>query len=363
MLTELKVSRNSLSRLAFAATPLFLALPLIAQTPERVTLTGPRVAIWDIVGNVTLAPASGRGVTVAVTRSGRDASKLEVAHGTLGGRETLRVIFPGDQIVFPSNSQMRGRWSSDLRVRDDGTFGGDNGDRWSDGHRVRVTNSGSGTEAAADLEIGVPAGQELNIYLAVGTITARNIDGKILLDTHAADVVATGMKGDLDIDTGSGDVRVDGMTGPLRVDVGSGSVDLANVSGGDLDVDAGSGDVHGTGIASTSLNIDTGSGEVELAGLVAQDVKVDVGSGDVTLSWTSDPGDVNIDSGSGQVRLALPAAAGATVDLESSSGDINSDFPISTTRIERDALRGSFGDGRGRIVVETGSGDVSILKR
>ena len=59
----------------------------------------------------------------------------------------------------------------------------------------------------------------------------------------------------------------------------------------------------------------------------------------------------------------MPAAAGATVDLESSSGDINSDFPVSTTRIERDALRGSFGDGRGRIVVETGSGDVSILKR
>jgi DUF4097 and DUF4098 domain-containing protein YvlB len=302
-------------------------------------------------------------VTVAVTRSGRDAAELEIAHGMIGGRETLRIIFPGDQIVYSTNTRMRGRWSSDLRVRDDGTFGGDNNSRRDEGRRVRVTSSGSGTEAAADLEIGVPAGQELSIYLAVGTITARNIDGKILLDTHAASVVATAMKGDLDIDTGSGDVRVDGMAGPLRVDVGSGSVDLANVSGGDLNVDTGSGDVHGTGITSTSLNIDAGSGEVELAGLVAQDVKVDVGSGDVTLAWTADPGDVNIDSGSGEVRLALPATSGASVDLESSSGNINSDFPISTTRIERDALRGSFGDGRGRIVVETGSGDVSLLKR
>ncbi|HEX7918269.1 MAG TPA: hypothetical protein VF454_02650, partial [Gemmatimonadales bacterium] len=192
--------------LAFAATPLFLALPLLAQTPERVTLTGARVAIWDVAGAITLAPASGRGVTVAVTRRGRDAGQLEIAQGTLGGRETLRVLFPGDQIVYP-NTQMRGRWSSDLRVRDDGTFGGDNNNgRWNEGRRVRVTNSGSGTEAAADLEIGVPAGQEINIYLAVGTITARNIDGKLLLDTHAADVVANGMKGDLDIDTGSGDV-------------------------------------------------------------------------------------------------------------------------------------------------------------
>ena len=57
------------------------------------------------------------------------------------------------------------------------------------------------------------------------------------------------------------------------------------------------------------------------------------------------------------------ASAGGTVDLQSSSGDIESAFEISTTRIERDTLRGTFGDGRGRIAVETGSGDVSLLKR
>ncbi|HVX87896.1 MAG TPA: DUF4097 family beta strand repeat-containing protein [Gemmatimonadales bacterium] len=357
------MSRNSFRTSLLTAAALAVAVPLSAQTPERVTLTGAQVAIWDIAGTVSLTPASGRAVTVAVTRRGRDAGQLQLAQGTIRGRETLRVIFPGDQVVYPTDSRMRSRWSSDLRVRDDGTFGGDNYRGRDDGRRVRVTSSGSGTEAAADLEIGVPAGQELAIYLAVGSVTARNIDGKILLDTHAAGVTATGMKGDLDIDTGSGDVSVNGMVGPLRVDVGSGSVDLADVSGGDLDVDAGSGDVRGTGVTSTALNIDTGSGDVELAGLVAQDVKVDVGSGDVTLAWTGDPGDVDIDSGSGEVRLTMPAASGATVDLESSSGDINSDFPISTTRIERDALRGSFGDGRGRIVVETGSGDVSILKR
>ena len=74
------------------------------------------------------------------------------------------------------------------------------------------------------------------------------------------------------------------------------------------------------------------------------------------LAWAADPGEVGIDSGSGEITLTFPSASGATVDLESSSGDISSDFEITTTRIERDTLRGTFGDGKGRIAVETGSG-------
>ena len=72
---------------------------------------------------------------------------------------------------------------------------------------------------------------------------------------------------------------------------------------------------------------------------------------------------MEIGSGSGEITLTLPHASGAIVDLKSSSGDITSDFEITTTRIERDTLRGTFGDGKGRIAVETGSGDVRLVKR
>jgi lia operon protein LiaG len=361
------VSRNYfhpivLSALAAVAAPALL----IAQT-ERVSLAGGRAAIWNIAGMVNLTPGSGRAVEVTVTKRGPDAGRLEVARGPIGGRETLRIIYPGDDIVYRDRDrEMHGdRWRTEFRVREDGTFGGDNHDRrrGESGRRVRVTSSGSGTEASADLEITVPAGTELSIFLAVGEITARNVDGKILLDTHGANVSATGMKGDLDIDTGSGDVRVDGMTGPLRVDVGSGDVTLSSVSGASLDIDTGSGEVRGTGVASGVLRIDTGSGDVELDGLTAQDVNVDVGSGNVELGWTTDPGDLTVDSGSGDVVLTIPANSGATVDFESSSGDVDSDFPIQTTRVQRDALRGTFGDGKGRLAVESGSGSLKLVRR
>lgn len=369
---EPKVSRKRISRIALSLITLLSAASLLsAQTPERVTLTGSRVGIWNIAGNISVGAGTGRAVEVSVTRRGPDAAKLTLAHGPIGGRETLRVLYPDGDIVarirYADRTQNSdgGNWRTDLTVRDDGTFGGDDyrrhGER--DGHRVRVSTSGSGTEAYADLDVQVPAGQELSIFLAVGQITARNVNGKILLDTHGADVTASAMKGDLDIDAGSGDVEVRGMEGPLTIDVGSGDLTLSDVKGPTLDLDTGSGDVLGTGLAADILKVDTGSGDVQLDGLIAQDVKIDVGSGDVTLSWTIDPGDVDIDSGSGEIRLTLPANSGGTVDLESSSGDIESAFDITTTHIEHDALRGTFGDGKGRIGVETGSGDIHLIKR
>lgn len=342
-----------------------LTLPALhAQTPEHVALTGTRVGIWNVAGKITISANTGRAVDVTVTRHGSDASQLQVAHGTLNGRETLRVIYPGDAVVYNDPLAGRGRWRTEFDMNEDGTFGGDSDDHWGrGGHRMRVSGSGSGLDASADLDIKVPAGQEIKIILAVGEMSARNVDGKISLDTHGADVTASTMKGSLDIDTGSGDVRVDGMDGTLNVDVGSGDVTLSNVRGDDLEVATGSGEVRGTGIGSGTLKIDTGSGGVSLDGLVAQEAAVDVGSGDVDLTWTTDPGSIDIDSGSGEVRIGLPANSGATVDLESSSGDINSDFEIRTNHIERDALRGAFGDGKGIVKVETGSGDITVVKR
>ena len=338
---------------------------LFAQTPERVTLTGSRVGIWNIAGNVSVGASTGRAVEVSVTRRGPDGAKLTLAHGPIGGRETLRVIYPGDEIVYTDRTQTGGRWSTELRVQDNGTFGGDDYVRGRDDHgrRVRVASSGDGTEASADLDVQVPAGQELSIFLAVGQVTARNVNGKILLDTHGADITASAMKGDLSVDAGSGDVQVNGMDGPLTIDVGSGDLTLSDVRGTTLDLDTGSGDVRGTGMVADVLKVDTGSGDVQLEGLTAQNAKIDVGSGEVTLSWITDPGDVDIDSGSGDVTLTLPGNSGGTVDLESSSGDIESAFDISTTHIERDVLRGTFGDAKGRIGVETGSGDVRLIKR
>ena len=102
-----------------------------AQQPERYTLSDDYVAIYDLVGNIRLEPGTGA-VNVLVTRAGGDAGSLRVAQGELDGRSTLRVLYPGDRIRW--RAEGRDNSSTQLRVREDGTFGDPDEDHWGGRH-------------------------------------------------------------------------------------------------------------------------------------------------------------------------------------------------------------------------------------
>ena len=71
---------------------------------------------------------------------------------------------------------------------------------------------------------------------------------------------------------------------------------------------------------------------------------------------------IRVSTGSGGVRVRLPADLSATIDLESGSGGFDVDFPLQLVRKNEDSLSGRIGEGKGRISIETGSGDITISK-
>ena len=340
-----------------AITALLVAVPAAAQ--ERFNVGGDEVAIYNLAGEVTVVGSSGGSVSVEVRRGGRDGNELDVQVGEIDGRQTLRVIYPSDRVSYDP-----GGWGGNttLRVRSDGTWGGDGG--WlSRGERVRVSNRGGGLEAHADLRISVPRGQRVAVNQAVGRIVAENVDGRIYLDTHSGDVEARTMTGTLNIDTGSGSAVVVGMDGDLGVDTGSGSVRVADVTGDDVGIDTGSGSVEAEGVAARRVLIDTGSGGIQLRRSSARDVRLDTGSGSVTAELAGEIDRLLVDTGSGSVTLYLPEDLDARLDIETGSGGIDVDFPVMVTRRARDELHGTIGEGRGSIEVDTGSGGVRIRRQ
>lgn len=320
---------------------------------ERHVLTGDSAVIWNLAGEVRLEPGRGSDVVVLVTRGGEDGAQLAV--NASGDRLTVR--YPANDIVYRNGH--RGS-AATLRVRDDGTFGGgwDNG-----GRRVRVRTDGGGLEAHADLLIQVPAGESVALHLAVGEVTAENVDGNLRLDVHAASISTSGTKGRLWLDAGSGSVNVTGGQGELDVDTGSGSTSVSGYTGGRISVDAGSGTVTVRDVTASRLSVDVGSGSVRADALATDDLMIDTGSGGVELSLTRVPRNTDIDTGSGSVRLELPEGINADVHIETGSGGISSDFPVTMDRIERRELRGRIGTGGAMIRVSTGSGGVRLLKR
>jgi hypothetical protein len=335
--------------------------PAVGQQTERVDLTGRRVAVYNLAGEVTLEPGSGTAVSVEVRRGGADGARLVVERGPLGDRQALRIIYPDDDIVYRPAGGWRGR--TQLRVRDDGTFyDSSDRDRRDRGREIEISSTGDGLEAHADLRISVPRGQQLEVYLATGRIGVTNVDGDLHLDGGSTDVVTSRTVGPLSVDVGSGTVSVSDARGPLTLDTGSGEVDVTGASGDEIEVDTGSGSVTISGVTATALTLDTGSGDVEVSGAAADVVLVDTGSGSVEVGFTRAPRELSVDTGSGSVTLTLPASYSAQVEIETGSGGIDLEFPVTVSRVERDAVHGTIGEGGGRLKVETGSGDVRIRK-
>jgi lia operon protein LiaG len=338
--TRLAVS----SRALFAAASLLAGSAMGAQT-ERKTVSGPSISVYNIVGEVRVEAGTGPDVVVEIERGGRDGRKLTVEVGEVRGRNSLRVIYPDNEIVYRDRRNSGGgwgSWNSSFNVRSDGTWGGERG--WPSGRRVRVKGSGSGLEAWANLKVLVPAGKHVEVNLGVGELSATRVTSDLRLDAASAHITATGTRGN------------------LTVDDGSGGVDVRDATGDEISIDTGSGGVTGDGLKCDEINIDVGSGSIRVDDATASRVKLDAGSGGIRFGLRNSPQNLDVDAGSGGVTISLPAITDAEIDISTGSGGIDTDFPIEVRRVERNHLRGKVGDGSGRIHIESGSGSVRLRK-
>jgi lia operon protein LiaG len=340
-----------------------LAGPVVAHAgaqTERRSISGDRVAIYNLAGRLRVQPGTGGEVVVEVTRGGHDASQLTLATGAIRGAQTLRVIYPSDRLIYDDLSH---RSRTTMRVNDDGTFDDNNDDRDSFGRRrVEVRDSGSGLDAHADLVVSVPKGQRASIHWGIGEATVTNVDGDLNVSVGSGHLTSEHTHGLLRLDTGSGGLTVTDAQGDVTLDTGSGGVSVTGVHGDALAIDAGSGSVRGGDIDVKTLKADVGSGGLRLDRVKATRVSIDAGSGSTQLELLTVVEHLDVDAGSGGVEVRLPGAQGADIDIETGSGGIESDFAVQTTHLERHHLRGKIGDGRGNIKIEAGSGTVRLIK-
>jgi len=350
------------------ALMILVLLAAIASAQEAVspgqtlTLTDHTVVVYVASGTATLHRAAGRGVTIRATAEGSDASQLRFFTDREGDAARFRVDFPDvDRIAAPPGT---GSGTTNLRLRDDGTFGGDDGS-WT-GHRRgdEVEIGGTrGLQAWASLDIGVPEGTDLTVRLAVGHASVNGVTGTVLLDTWSADAEATDIAGSWLFDTGSGDVTVHNASGTLRIDTGSGSGTVTGMRGDLLDIDTGSGNADATDVQVARFRFDTGSGDVRARNVSAPRGVADTGSGGVTLEYATGSAleDLLVDTGSGEVLLALPRQVDARVSIDTGSGEVtvNRDGAVFERR-DDDGTVLRFGQGTNRVRIDTGSGDVTI---
>lgn len=344
--------------IAGAVAALASGTSLLAQTEQR-TVSGSHVAIYNLAGRMRAVPSTGNAVTIDITRGGADRAQLRIETGALGVRQTLRVIYPSDRIVYP---ELHDRSRMNFRVRDDGTFSDGGWDERGRSGDVTIRGSGPGMEAWADMVVNIPRGQRIELYLAAGRMDVANVEGDILVDVGAAEVDVAGAKGNLVFDTGSGRVAVRDASGNLTLDTGSGGLTVDRFKGDVLNIDSGSGGVRASDVEVRELRADVGSGGLRLFRTRAAIIQAETGSGGVEIDLLSNPETLDVETGSGGATIRVPATLSAQIEAETNSGGFTTDFEIRTRRFNRNHIEGTIGDGKARIRLEAGSGSIRLLK-
>lgn len=250
------------------------------------------------------------------------------------------------------------------------------------GERVSVRGSGRGLAVHADYEIEVPAGMKVSIENRVGDVFAIDVDGDLVLDTASGAVTVSGGEGEARADTGSGSVKIENRSGDVVADTGSGSVTLTGIRGkvladtgsgsvtvrdivGDVEADTGSGGVTLENVQG-NISADTGSGGVQGSGLSeVKRLRVDTGSGSVRLEGDfSALEDMEIDTGSGGATLRVAGTLNMRLHVSTGSGGVRVELPeMKDVRSARNEFEATIGNGKGRGVIDTGSGGVRISQR
>lgn len=333
--------------------------------PGKHTLSGKSVQICNVIGDAKIVAGTGSDVVVEVVTKGADGAKLRVVIDECRGAKRLRVIYPSNHVVEPTMGRNETRISTL-----DGCCGSE---------RIHFTRpGGDGIEARADLTIHMPRDQKLSLTQATGPIDVADVQGTLALDTGGGEISVRSLvgalsidsgsggvsveksKGVLAIDSGSGGVTIDGFDGTLAVDSGSGGVVLSHLRTDKIAVDSGSGVVSGENVIAGALSVDSGSGGIEFIGLDAPKISFDTGSGGVTAALARSPESLHIDSGSGGVTLKTPRDLDAMFEITCDKRRLDISVPVVASRVSDEYFEGRAGSGRGLIVIESGSGRVTV---
>jgi hypothetical protein len=184
-----------------------------------------------------------------------------------------------------------------------------------------------GRWASVRLVVEAGAPPELSLRSATGNLSATAPLAGLTADTATGEVDVGEVRGDAAVKSASGDVRVGLVTGRLEVVAAAGDVDVGAVEG-ELRVKSASGDVTARSVAGDAT-VKSASGDVDVGVFRGTDLDVKTLSGDIAVGVTAGRRfGVSLQTVSGRVTSDFPvsgdsgAAAAARLSISSMSGDV-----------------------------------------
>lgn len=185
-------------------------------------------------------------------------------------------------------------------------------------------------------------GSGADSYGSVDYTITLPITSSVAVTAISGEIKISSIEGAVEINNTSGNSHAEFVFGPVKVVQNAGKLTLQWIEG-DIRVRS----------KSCRVNIRQVQGALDVFTI----------TGDVDLQTELDsPRDYYVRTTSGTIKFRVPEFSSGTLNIESMTGEIKADVPITITSVSRRGLIGQFGAGGPQIKLTTSSGDVAVAQ-
>ena len=209
--------------------------------------------------------------------------------------------------------------------------------------------------------ITVPTTFNVRLKTSGGSIAVSNVTGKVISNTSGGGLRFTGVHGPLDGNTSGGGIRVTDCEGPVKIHTSGGGIEVTG-GGGSLD-----GDTSGGGVTVRnfrgSAHVETSGGGINLENIVGP-IEGSTSGGSINAQFSLPLVDeVKLETSGGGVTIRVVESSAFNLDAATSSGDVNTDLPITVVgKIGRGHLSGSVNGGGKPVFLRSSGGGINVRK-
>jgi hypothetical protein len=203
------------------------------------------------------------------------------------------------------------------------------------------------SDADVQYDLTVPVGTRVLMHSMSGDLHTRGTHGEVEARSVSGDVVVDDAVRNATLESVSGNVQARTIEGDVRARSVSGDVDLDGVTG-DVNLSSVSGHGYVTAAHSRVVRMETVSGDLKYDGTMDQS------------------GTYDFQAHSGNIELDLPSDVGASLAIDTFSGDIDSDFSLTIQPTARDRgpsrhhVETTLGKGGAHVTIASFSGDIQL---
>jgi DUF4097 and DUF4098 domain-containing protein YvlB len=247
--------------------------------------------------------------------------------------------------VFAGSVTVR-TWNRDAVKVEGATGGRDQLEVEARVNTISIETSGRhGTANDADLVVTVPVGMPIDVSGVELDVVIEGCRCAMHVETVQGDVTASGGEGAAQLSSVEGGVTVSGVNGNLNATSVNDDVSVREVTG--------------------NVNVETVNGDVTLERIRSGNVDAGTVNGDITFDGEiRKGGSYSLTSHQGDVLMVVPSTPAATIRVNTFNGSFESDFEVTLQGTGGHSRRLAFtlGGGGATIDLESFSGDIRLVK-